>query len=46
MKSRPDCDQNHGETAKNEDANAESAGVGEERATAISCRVVGLGVTD
>lgn len=46
MRSRPDCDQNHGETARSEDGNAESAGVGVERATAISCRVVRPGVTD
>ena len=46
MRSRPDGDQKYVETAKNEDGNAEAAGVGGERATAMSCRAVRLGVTD
>lgn len=46
MRSRPEGDQNYGVTAKNEDGNAEAAGVGGERATAISCRAVRPGIPD
>lgn len=46
MKCRPDDDENYGETAKNEDGNAEAVGLGGEMAIAISCRAVRPGVNN